>query len=443
MNDSSHSKDMKQPSFTERAEPPPTKDDQLLGPVAVRLLSSSVGSIVTAFAVTPLDVVKVRLQALQSTPNAKTTLGECSRCGLFVLNTGLIHGEVMLDKLKSPHFRCLVGDRVGGAFAAAAATVGTTAKATTATAGSSAAICGCPASAVPRAAFSSAGVAAMPAAVPSSTIQALAHIFRTEGIAGIYSGLFPTLLMAVPATVLYFNAYDDLKERLSPVVGADIAPPLAGMTARMLASAVTSPFELVRTIMQTGEATAIAASQNRMPFSPLPTTTLGSFRALLKSGGVPALWRGLGPTLWRDVPFSAVYWFAFESGKRQLELGDVFERRPHEDQSHDIAAASRAFVAGAAAGTLAAALTTPMDVVKTRRQLFSAVGSDAVNSNSGVGGASSGNGSTPTVMRAIWREEGLRGLMSGLRPRILKIAPACAIMISSYEAGKRAFGVYD
>ena len=66
------------------------------------------GSILTAFAVTPLDVVKVRQQALQQNyiePFAKDALALCGRCGLFVLNNGLIHGEVIMSKGKSPHFQ--------------------------------------------------------------------------------------------------------------------------------------------------------------------------------------------------------------------------------------------------------------------------------------------------------------------------------------------------
>jgi solute carrier family 25 protein 39/40 len=39
----------------------------------------------------------------------------------------------------------------------------------------------------------------------------------------------------------------------------------------------------------------------------------------------------------------------------------------------------------------------------------------------------------------IFKTEGVAGLFTGWIPRSLKVAPACAIMISSYEVGKRAF----
>ena len=45
--------------------------------------------------------------------------------------------------------------------------------------------------------------------------------------------------------------------------------------------------------------------------------------------------------------------------------------------------------------------------------------------------------SMPAVYKKIVLEEGYLGFYSGLLPRIAKIAPACAIMISSYELCKK------
>lgn len=40
-------------------------------------------------------------------------------------------------------------------------------------------------------------------------------IFRSEGVRGLYSGLTPTLVMAIPSTVTYFTMYDWLRDRLN------------------------------------------------------------------------------------------------------------------------------------------------------------------------------------------------------------------------------------
>lgn len=45
--------------------------------------------------------------------------------------------------------------------------------------------------------------------------------------------------------------------------------------------------------------------------------------------------------------------------------------------------------------------------------------------------------SMPRFIYHIWKEEGVAGLFRGWVPRTLKVAPACAIMISSYEVGKK------
>ena len=67
-----------------------------------------------------------------------------------------------------------------------------------------------------------------------------------------------------------------------------------------------------------------------------------------------------------------------------------------------------------------------------------------VNSKESGGRASSVTSvarGTLQVMRSIIKEEGYSRLFTGVAPRVGKVAPACAIMISSYELGKWYFGV--
>lgn len=44
-----------------------------------------------------------------------------------------------------------------------------------------------------------------------------------------------------------------------------------------------------------------------------------------------------------------------------------------------------------------------------------------------------------TIFFNIYNQYGIRGLYTGLTPRLIKVAPACAIMISSFEYGKVFF----
>lgn len=70
-------------------------------------------------------------------------------------------------------------------------------------------------------------------------------------------------------------------------------------------------------------------------------------------------------------------------------------------------------------------MTTPFDVAKT----WSQVGVAQLG----------GTRRTHEVLAKIFQAEGVRGLFRGVTARVLKAAPACAIMISSYELGKQYF----
>ena len=45
----------------------------------------------------------------------------------------------------------------------------------------------------------------------NGTVDALLKISRTEGVQSLWSGLSPTLVLAVPTTMIYFTTYEQLK----------------------------------------------------------------------------------------------------------------------------------------------------------------------------------------------------------------------------------------
>lgn len=47
------------------------------------------------------------------------------------------------------------------------------------------------------------------------------------------------------------------------------------------------------------------------------------------------------------------------------------------------------------------------------------------------------------LIRHIYQTNGIAGLFAGLTPRLVKISPACAIMIASFEYGKSFFHDYN
>jgi len=200
---------------------------------------------------------------------------------------------------------------------------------------------------------------------------------------------------------------------------------------------------------------------------------VSDFSAIVRKEGWGSLYSGLRPTLWRDVPFSAIYWLCLEQMRdawNRKNAGDLGGSAHHQPLS-PIRQASQAFVNGAVSGMVAAACTTPFDVVKTRQQQFqqeittervaaamaasesttATAATAALCTHDGAvafehpnfGNSSAASRGTSTTsstfdqLRQIARTEGIQGLWRGNQARMLKVAPACAIMISSYEFGKR------
>lgn len=238
----------------------------------------------------------------------------------------------------------------------------------------------------------------------NGTFDAFVKIAKVEGITSLWSGLSPTLVLAVPATVIYFTTYEQLKAKIvksssNPAKYATMISLTSGGLARMVAVAVVSPLELIRTKMQA----------QKMAFTEVKTAVA----VTLKVEGLTGLWKGVGATLLRDVPFSAVYWPCYEY------------LRPREPHSDDWSHFSHIFLASLVSGSAAGTVTMPADVIKTRFQLE--LGETGIRMT------------TTQVIKEILSNQGYRGFFNGLVPRLLKVSPACAIMMSSYEYCKNYF----
>lgn len=79
-------------------------------------------------------------------------------------------------------------------------------------------------------------------------------------------------------------------------------------------------------------------------------------------------------------------------------------------------------------------MTAPFDVVKTHRQIE--FGEKVLYAEKPVSLPKIG---TFAILSKIFHENGLRGIFAGVIPRVVKVAPACAIMITSFEYSKAFF----
>eukprot|EP01121_Diplochlamys_sp_Union-15-3_P022126 TRINITY_DN9326_c0_g1_i4.p1 TRINITY_DN9326_c0_g1~~TRINITY_DN9326_c0_g1_i4.p1 ORF type:complete len:295 (-),score=21.67 TRINITY_DN9326_c0_g1_i4:79-963(-) len=226
----------------------------------------------------------------------------------------------------------------------------------------------------------------------TGVIDAFIKITRHEGIFNLWRGLTVSVLLTAPGTAIYFACYEALKKKLHVLDHWNFS--VSGVLARSVTVILTSPLELVKTNVQ---------SHNRH------TGLVHIIKNASREKNYKTLWVGIMPTLLRDVPFSALYWPLYEF------LKSIFTNRLRLKPDTLVH-----FSSGALAGSFAAAVTTPVDVIKTRVQM-------------GVDLDSRKTHNVFKTAMTIFREEGLSGFAKGLVPRVVRVTPMCAIMISTYE----------
>ncbi|CCD23122.1 Mtm1p NDAI_0B00880 [Naumovozyma dairenensis CBS 421] len=357
-----------------------------------RMLSACSGSLLTSLTLTPMDVVRIRLQQQELLPDCscgpieKVITASVSKqklkTDLSTVQAKLVAPIINKNKLfwESPCFQQLNCKNSSVRF--------------------------------------------------NSTWEAFTKISKLEGITTLWRGISINLLMAVPANIVYFTGYEYMRDN-SPISKSfpNFNPLLCGAFARIVAATVVAPLELTKTKLQ-----SIPRSSKSTSSWMLIRELLKETRQEMKVNGIyRALFKGLEITLWRDVPFSAIYWGSYEFCKNHFWIDTDPSLNVNWIQFIN------SFVSGSVSGTLAAIFTHPFDVGKTRWQIsfFNAPDKALVTSSKNNKAVVSKN--MFKFLGNIWKTEGAGALYVGLLPRIIKIAPSCAIMISSYEISKKIF----
>ncbi|XP_022531408.1 solute carrier family 25 member 55a isoform X2 [Astyanax mexicanus] len=255
----------------------------------------------------------------------------------------------------------------------------------------------------------------------------------------IYHGAAVNLTLVTPEKAIKLAANDFFRHHLSKDgKGLTVVKEmLAGCGAGMCQVIITTPMEMLKIQLQ--DAGRLVAQQ-RMPgilassklaptnavlsrsYNVLPSSSARTVSAtqiakqLLHTEGIQGLYKGLGATLMRDVPFSVVYFPLFANLNR---LG-----KRSED---DVAPFYWCFLSGCVAGSTAAVAVNPCDVVKTRLQSLSKGANE--ETYSGV----------MDCVSKIMKKEGPSAFLKGAGCRALVIAPLFGIAQVMYFVGVGEF----
>ncbi|XP_055920481.1 S-adenosylmethionine mitochondrial carrier protein homolog [Eupeodes corollae] len=246
-------------------------------------------------------------------------------------------------------------------------------------------------------------VALFPIDTVKTRLQSENGFWRSGGFRGIYKGLAPAAAGSAPTAALFFCTYEGCKKYLSSATGHTNSPyihMISASFAEVVACIIRVPVEIAKQRRQ--------ALSNRCE-----RTALNILWTAYKTEGIRrGLYRGFGTTICREIPFSLI----------QFPLWEFLKHNWSDFTGLPLTPVSVA-ICGAIAGGISAAATTPLDVAKTRIMLADEVSGRKLGMRS--------------VLRAVYKEKGFKGLISGILPRVMWITMGGAIFFGFYDLTSR------
>ncbi|CAF1700086.1 unnamed protein product [Brassica oleracea var. botrytis] len=218
------------------------------------------------------------------------------------------------------------------------------------------------------------------------------------GVRGVYKGSIPAILGQFSSHGLRTGIFEASKLVLinfAPNLPEIQVQSIASFCSTLLGTAVRIPCEVLKQRLQAGM------------FNNVGEAIIGTW----KQDGPGGFFRGTGATLCREVPLYVVGMGLYAESKKMVAqaLGRELE-------------AWETIAVGAVSGGIAAVVTTPFDVMKTR--MMTATPGRPI--------------SMSMVAISILRHEGPLGLFKGAVPRFFWVAPLGAMNFAGYELAKKA-----
>lgn len=239
-------------------------------------------------------------------------------------------------------------------------------------------------------------------------LQSSSGFFASGGFSGIYRGIGSAIVGSAPGAALFFCTYESTKSFLASRISnkdgkqryaaSDAAVHMAAASlGEVAACAVRVPTEVVKQRAQAG----LHGGSSRQALAAI----LGQY----STKGLTTVWRelyrGWGITVFREVPFTVI----------QFPLWERMKAWRSQQKGGAPVTGLESALFGSIAGGVAAASTTPLDVLKTRVML------------------SKERVSVASVFTQILRQEGWKPFFAGIVPRVTWISIGGAIFLGNYQ----------
>lgn len=205
--------------------------------------------------------------------------------------------------------------------------------------------------------------------------------------------------------VLTFGSYEIYKQQLLnrfPNVKPALIYALSAVLGDITGSGWLCPSEVMKQQLQAGIYPSMAEA----------------IKGIWKKNGLGGFYQGFTGGLARDVPFRVAQLTTFEVTKNIYLRAKRANNQSSSSGDSVKLSSLEAAICGAAAGSFSAAITNPLDRIKTLMM------TDTTNAY---------GGSVLACASKIVKDDGLTGLFAGVVPRVAYIAPSVCIFFVTYE----------
>ncbi|GJY90094.1 mitochondrial carnitine/acylcarnitine carrier-like protein [Tanacetum coccineum] len=256
----------------------------------------------------------------------------------------------------------------------------------------------------------------------SGAIDAVKQTLAAEGPRGLYKGMGAPLATVAALNAVLFTVRGQMEALLRSEPGAPLTvnqQVIAGAGAGVAVSILATPTELIKCRLQAqGAVVASVAGPEGMVTAALKYTgPMDVAKQVLRSeGGVKGLFKGLIPTMGREVPGNAAMFGVYEAMKQYFAGGT---------DTSGLGRGSMIMAGGIAGGAFWISVY-PTDVIKSAIQI-----DDYKNPKY--------SGSTD-AFKKILKAEGVGGLYKGFGPAMARSVPANAACFLAYEIVRSSLG---
>ncbi|KAG7699740.1 hypothetical protein KL930_001627 [Ogataea haglerorum] len=242
-------------------------------------------------------------------------------------------------------------------------------------------------------------------------IQSFSKISSTEGAIALWRGVSSVVLGAGPAHAVYYLVFESTKTALCQLSASShthgsasfitdekhpIIASMSGIAATITSDALMTPFDVLKQRMQIlNKKVSGRTSMSHVAWD------------IYKREGLRQFYISYPTTLILNIPFAAINFGVYEYSSSKLNPDQLYNPLLH-------------CVSGGVSGAAAAALTTPLDCIKTALQTRTIPNVRGFKS-AAIGLYKAGGSS------AFWR---------GLSPRVIFNVPSTAISWTAYEMAK-------